>query len=119
MNAKTFIAAASILAAGSAFAQDVTFELPMHVSSTLTRAEVRADAIAARRAGLIQTGQLDTVTVASTSLKTRAQVQAEAREAVRLGLVDRGENVAVITAAQAESIRMAGLAVLPMVVGAR
>lgn len=81
--------------------------------STKTRAEVRDETIAARRAGLIAYGErpvapeLDTF-VAS---KTRAQVVAELRETQRLGLMPRnseaGEPVS-ITPEQQRLIAQAG-----------
>ena len=62
--------------------------------STKTRAEVREEAISARRAGVITYGENASMPDHSTfvSTKTRAEVVAELREARRLGLLpSRGD----------------------------
>lgn len=57
MNTKTLItiatAAIALLGAGSAFAQEGATEFPEVNRSTLTRAQVQAEALAARRVGAI------------------------------------------------------------------
>jgi len=78
--------------------------------STLTRAEVQAQAVDAYRNGRFVRGEFvpnEIVRVQSTL--TRAQVLAEAAEARRLGLVPRGNYLPQATAEQAEMIRLAGL----------
>jgi hypothetical protein len=96
------------LTAAAAMASEFTPEAPF--VSTLSRAEVRAEAIAARDAGLIASGEFAPVTVAkSTSTLTRAQVRAEAVEAQRLGLLTAGEVIVLPTPAQLEQVRLAGL----------
>jgi hypothetical protein len=121
---RTLIAASlvALFAATGAVAQEVTPTGFDQFTSIASRAEVRADAAAALRAGLIEQGEASRSTVAFVSTKTRAQVQAEATEAVRLGLVDGGElSAPSITPAQAERIQMAGLRALgvPMAQAAR
>lgn len=117
MNAKLHTLAAVVaLAAGfasPAFAQEATPDHFDAVVSTASRDAVRADAIAAAKAGLIERGEASVDRSHFVSVKTRAQVTAEAREAVRLGVVGFGEGPAPrVTPAQAESIRMAGLRAL-------
>jgi Domain of unknown function (DUF4148) len=123
MKVRTSLFAASALvmlaAAPAVFAQEATPDTWISASqSTLTRAEVRAQAIAARDAGLIPRGEasveplLPRTATALAQGKTRAQVRAETAEARRLGLMaHRGESsdVVEITPAQAEQIRVAGL----------
>lgn len=58
--------------------------------STLTRAEVRAELLAAQRAGTLIRSERDAARARDESFKsvrTRAEVAAEAREANRLGLL--------------------------------
>ncbi|WP_338440798.1 DUF4148 domain-containing protein, partial [uncultured Aquabacterium sp.] len=57
----------------------------MAQNAPLTRAEVQAQAIAARDAGQLPDGTIVKFEVASGSTVTRAQVQAELAEARRLG----------------------------------
>ena len=96
------------MTAAAAMASEFTPEAPF--VSTLTRAEVRAEAIAARDAGLITIGEMAPVIVAeNTSTLTRAQVRAEAMEAQRLGLITTGEITVIPTPAQLEQVRLAGL----------
>ena len=96
------------MTAAAAMASEFTPEAPF--VSTLTRAEVRAQAIAARDAGLITSGEITPVIVAeNTSTLTRAQVRAEAVEAQRLGLLTTGEVTVLPTPAQLEQVRLAGL----------
>lgn len=113
MNTFTRIALPIVLSmtAAAAMASEFTPEAPF--VSTLSRAEVRAQAIAARDAGLITSGEFAPVIVAqNASTVTRAQVQAEAVEAQKLGLVTTGETTVLPTSAQLEQVRMAGLRVV-------
>jgi hypothetical protein len=99
------------LGAGAAFAEGpIEGNDVFHFQSTLSRAEVQAQAVKANEAGLIARGEIVPVEakVASTGL-SRAQVRAEAAEALRLGLIAHGEILPVATPAQAEQIRNAGL----------
>lgn len=62
MNAKALFAAVALLAAGSTFAADTneaSFDQTFLHSgtSTLTRAQVKADTLAARKAGLLDTNE--------------------------------------------------------------
>ncbi len=96
------------MTAAAAMASEFTPEAPF--VSTMSRAEVRAQAIAARDAGLITSGEFVPVIVAeNTSTLTRAQVRAEAVEAQRLGLLTSGEINVLPTPAQLEQVRLAGL----------
>jgi hypothetical protein len=111
------LASAFTVAAGASFAGEATYEYPQVVSSSVSRAEVRADAIAARQAGFVASGELSFVaeTTMGPSQLSRAQVVAELHEARRLGLLPRGERTVVPTPAQTEQIRLAGLkATMPM-----
>jgi hypothetical protein len=113
MNKFTRIALPIVLSmtAATAMASEFTPEAPF--VSTLSRAEVRAEAIAARDAGLIASGEFGPVIVAeNTSSLTRAQVRAEAVEAQRLGLLASGEITVLPTPAQLEQVRLAGLRVV-------
>jgi hypothetical protein len=98
--------------AGGAFAHsgEATPDYPQPYTSTLTRAEVHAQAIAAAKAGQIVRGEASYVMAQSfESGTTRDEVRAEAIEARRLGLVADGEMpVRDATAAELEQIRMAG-----------
>jgi hypothetical protein len=62
MNTKALIAAVALLAAGSTFAADATeagFDQTFlnGGNSTLTRAQVKAETLAARKAGLLNTNE--------------------------------------------------------------
>ena len=78
--------------------------------STVSRADVRAEAARALAEGRIASGEA-AVTAAATpraiSLE-RAQVRAEAAEALRLGLIASGEGSVVYTAPQLAQIAAAG-----------
>ena len=114
-SARTLISAAfvALFAATGAVAQEATPDHWTQTTSSLTRAEVRADAAAALRAGLIERGEASRSAFAFESTKTRAQVRAEAMAALQLGLTGRGEASAPsATPAQAELIRQAGLRAL-------
>ena len=99
------------LGAGAAFAEGpIEGNEVFNFQSTLSRAEVQAQAVQANRAGLVARGEIVPVqeTVADSGL-SRAQVRAETIEARRLGLIASGEILPVPTAEQAEQIRLAGL----------
>jgi hypothetical protein len=113
MNTRHSLIASALVAAfaaSPAFAQEATPDTWTDIASTTTRAEVRADAAAALRAGEIERGEASSASADFRSLKTREQVRAEAVAAMRLGLIGHGERSAPsFTPAQAESIRQAGL----------
>jgi hypothetical protein len=110
MFTKSLIAAAITLTTfGTAFAQEAT-PSPSYVASSVSRAEVHAQAVAARQAGLADSGEATIVApVMGKSSVVRAQVAAEAREALRLNAIQFGEAQRVITSAQLEQIATAGL----------
>jgi hypothetical protein len=123
MNTKTLLTAAfaaisaiSMLGAGSAFANEGTYDDPVSSASTstLSRADVRAETVRARAAGLIASGERSIVIVDTGPTLTRAQVKAESLEAIRVGGISRHEQSVAPTAAQAESIRQAGLRAVAM-----
>ena len=94
-------------AAAGAIASEFTPEVPF--VSTLSRAAVQADAIAASDAGLIASGEFTPVIVADgMSTVTRNQVRAEPVAAERLGVIARGEVTVLPTAQQLEQVRLAG-----------
>jgi hypothetical protein len=122
LNARSALVAVFIAAAfaAPAMAQEATPETFHTVQSVASRDAVRADAIAALKAGLIERGEASVDTRVFVSTKTRVQVAAEAAEALRLGLVGHGEGPSpVATPAQADLIRMAGLQALSSTVAAR
>lgn len=122
MFTRTLIAVALAAVTSASFAAgEATYDYPQPVASTVSRADVQAAAVAARQAGLIAQGELHVVTEVTmgASQVTRAQVLAELAEARRLGLLDGGEHTPVATPAQAEQIRLAGLAALMPVVAMR
>ncbi|NCT97880.1 MAG: DUF4148 domain-containing protein [Comamonadaceae bacterium] len=99
------------LGAGAAFAEGpIEGNEVFNFQSTLSRAEVQAQAVQANQAGLVARGEIVPVqeTLADSGL-SRAQVRAEAIEARRLGLIASGEILPVATPAQVEQIRTAGL----------
>ena len=111
--ASSLFSVATLFAATGAVAQEVTPTGFEQFSSVASRAEVRADAAAALRAGLIESGEASRPTASFASMKSRAQVQAEAAEALRLGLTGHGElSAPSASPAQAELIRSAGLRAL-------
>lgn len=89
------------LSAGAAMAQGpIEGNEVFHFQSTLSRAEVQADAVAANQAGLVARGEIVPVQAAVTnSGLSRAEVRAEAAEAIRLGRTARGEILPVATGA--------------------
>jgi hypothetical protein len=130
MNTRTLIAAAltlASLAATSTIAQAGSsadfgyFEQPQPHTSTLTRAEVQREAIAARQMGIVVDGDSTHVPapIIQGQGKTRAQVLAEAVEARRLGLIAHGDGHIVPSDMQLEQVRLAGLRALPMTLASR
>lgn len=122
MNTRLITLSALVAAAfaAPAMAQEATPDHFAAVQSVASRDAVRADAIAALKAGLIERGEASLDTRVFVSTKTRVQVAAEAAEALRLGLVGHGEGPSpVATPAQADLIRMAGLQALSSTVAAR
>lgn len=105
---RTLLALALVATGSAAFADGATYEYPTHFQSSVSRAEVRADAVQAQRAGTIVTGEVNEVAVPLRSALTRAQVVAEAAEAQRLGLTHGGEVIVDATPAQLRSIQLAG-----------
>lgn len=113
MNTPSFAAvslvALSLLSAGSAFAGEADFEVPTsYASSTVSRGEVKAEALRARLAGLIAQGEHTVLAPETGAMLSRAQVRAEALEAIRVGAVSRGDETVIVTEAQLQSIRLAG-----------
>jgi len=112
MNTKTFITVAIALigavAGTAATAGEATYGYPVVYTSTLTRAEVRAEAVRALAAGEVSTGERSIVVGSVGMPLSRAQVIAETLEAIRIGALSRGEQNVFPTAAQLDSIRMAG-----------
>jgi hypothetical protein len=111
------------LTAGAAFAEGPIFVDPPF-TSTLSRAEVQAEAVAARDAGRFELGDGQTIVAANGAANSatrlaaeqtnfagvsRAQVRAEAAEALRLGYFNGGEITQFPSAEQAEQVRTAGL----------
>ena len=114
MNSKLVIATTLIALAGvgSAFAQEGTQDFSAtQALSSKSRAEVKSELAAAQRAGDVTVYGYTEASPApvAASTVTRAQVQAEAREALRLGLIPVSEATRTATAADLESIRLAGL----------
>ena len=109
LSTRILLPVAFAITATGAFAEGPIFVEPPF-QSTLSRAEVQAQAVQARDSGLFAIGE--GVVVADNSAPSnlsRAQVRAEAAEAVRLGLHNGGETSVVPTPAQIEQIRLAGL----------
>jgi hypothetical protein len=127
MNTKTLIAAAitafgaiATLGASPAFASESIFEYATsYTTSTVSRAEVKAQAQQAREAGLITQGEHTAVVPVSGVMLSRVQVKAEAAEALRIGAISRHEQSVLPTQAQLDSIRMAGERAIAMTVAAR
>lgn len=109
LSTRILLPVAFAITATGAFAEGPIFVEPAF-QSTLSRAEVRAQAVQARDAGLLQLGEgVQVAQNTSNSTLSRVQVRAEAAEALRLGLHNGGEASVVATSAQVEQIRMAGL----------
>ena len=86
MNAKlttlTALVAVAAAFASPAFAKEATPDGFAAVTSTISRDAVRADAIAALKAGTIERGEASVDRSVFVSTKSRLQVAAEAREAL-------------------------------------
>jgi len=125
MNLKTIASAAAFalsLAHGVALADPSDVDPRAGFVSTKTRAEVIAEAAAARAAGPVGVGEHAGEPVAAfVPTKSRAQVRAELREAQRLGFVgSRGDaQPRVPTREEAEQIGQAGLRAASDVIAAR
>lgn len=113
------VGAAFSATAGTVSYGEVTPDYPMAFTSTLTRAEVRTDALRARAAGHIAIGERSYVVAETGPGLTRAQVVAETLEAIRVGAIDHHEHTQVLTAMQLDSIRQAGLRAVAMTVASR
>jgi len=121
---KSALVLAALLAASSAFANDIDpfgFEKE-HFETSKSRAEVTMDLQTARSAGqLLKFGDVGFQPAETPSIKTRAQVAAETREAARLGLLggygEAGPKQA--TAAQEHQIELAGLRALEKTTAAK
>lgn len=77
----------------------------MPFKSTKTRAEVKAELIAAQKAGTITNGDDYPILPAPTSHKTRAAVQAELVAAQRDGLIANDYNYPIIKQAESHKTR--------------
>jgi hypothetical protein len=92
MKTSTLIAAiaVSFAAAGTAFAQEATYELPQRASSELSRAQVQAELAQARAAGNLLVTEADYYEVTpSESRFSRADVRTETLGAIANGDVQR------------------------------
>ena len=124
MHTKTLLTVAIALI-GAAFgataarAGEVEPDYPMAFTSTLSRAQVKADAVRARAVGHIAIGERSYVVAETGPGLTRAQVVAETLEAIRIGAIDHREHTQFATAMQLESIRQAGLRAVAMTVASR
>ncbi|MCU0923305.1 MAG: DUF4148 domain-containing protein [Burkholderiaceae bacterium] len=98
MKTSTLIAAiaVSFAAAGTAFAQEATYELPQPASSTVTRAQVQAQLAQARAEGNLLVTEADYQKGAPfESQFTRAEVKADTLAAIASGevqLLNREQN---------------------------
>jgi Domain of unknown function (DUF4148) len=124
MYAKTFITAtiallSAVATTAPAFAGDISEDNTPTFTSTLSRADVIAATLQARDAGLIPGGEQFTFIEEHGPGLSRAQVRAETLEALRVGAIGRHEKNAFPTAAQLESIRLAGLMAVPMAMASR
>jgi hypothetical protein len=113
VNTKTIFVAAfaavTTFGVSQAFAGEASYDYPVAQTSAVSRADLQAETLRARAAGLIAYGERNVVIADSGPALTRAQVKAETLEAIRVGAIDRHEHNVVLTAAQLSSIRMAGL----------
>jgi len=113
MNIVKPVALAMILASLNLNAQAAgrgQFEIrPAQQASTLSRAEVQAEAASSRTSGRTVRGDLVSAEAPVAAPMTRAQVIAEMLEHRRLGLTPRGKHHPQATPEQAEQIRQAGL----------
>ena len=100
------ISAASLLAAGTAFAQEATPDTWMQASvSSKTRADVQAELVAARASGLINAWSAGYIEPVRSQL-VRAEVRAATLRAVASGEV-KAINAEVYSFAPAASVRVA------------
>jgi hypothetical protein len=113
------IALIGFASATAAHANETSYVAPEYVHSTLTRAEVRAEAVRAIAAGDFNFGEGSYAPRITGTAKTRAQVVAETREAIRLGLTSHGDETMLPTAEQNARVEMAGLRALSMTLAAR
>jgi hypothetical protein len=129
MNAKTLSILAGLIAASSAAMADLPDEytqnrnVPAVAASALSRSDVRAATLEAVRSGTIARNEYERnlypAAVVPSALQ-RVQVMAEAVEARKLGLIPEGDRSApVATPAQAEQIRLAGIAAVNRHVAAK
>ena len=114
-----FALCAGIAHANSATAGEGAQEYPMAITSTVSRAEVYADLLRSRAAGLVPQGEWLPVAPSHGPALTRAQVKAETLEAIRLGVISIGEQNRFPNAMQLEQIRMAGERALSTTMAAR
>jgi hypothetical protein len=106
------IAAATAFATAGAVAQEATPDTWTQIQTGANVQDVRAEAVASKKAGNIAHGEatMHGVKAAQPGPLTRAQVAAEAREALKLGLVSYGEGPArVATPSELEAVKLAGL----------
>jgi hypothetical protein len=104
-------AAFAAFASTAVVAQEATPDYPQAVVSSVSRADVRADAVIARNAGQVAMGEIGGLSQSPTVVATdvnRARLQAEVGEARRLGLIADGERFVVPTKAQLDAVRAAG-----------
>lgn len=87
------IAAATLAASLSAFAEGATYEYPQPMTSTLTRAEVRADLDSARAMGMLAVGEASYVAPTGGRPLGRGEVRAELAAAQANNELSSGEMV--------------------------
>jgi hypothetical protein len=102
------LAAAAGISTTVAFAQEAVQEPVSSQVSTLTREQVIAEYLDAKKKGLIPHGDRSTFPQAAGVPLTREQVQAELAEARRLGLLHYGEASRFATEKEVELVREAG-----------
>ena len=96
MRSIKFVAIAATLAASfSAFADGATYEYPQPMTTTLTRAEVRADLEAARAIGMLASGEQSYVAPMSGRPLSRVEVRAELAAAQANNELSSGETAFV------------------------
>lgn len=94
MNIKNIVASVSLLfAAGAALAEpaDLNFPTLGGAPSSVSRAEVKAEVIAARSAGQLDQSEVVIYETAQPSTLTRAEVRAEVIAARAAGLLEHSE----------------------------
>lgn len=99
------VSAASLLAAGSAFAQEATSDSWMQSTGTMTRADVQAELVAARQSGLTKSWSAGYIEPVRSQL-VRAQVKADTLRAMASGEV-KAINAEVYSFAPTEPARIA------------